>query len=118
MISFKNKKDGRFGSGERNCRKRRALFIGGAALVKTLRCGCMKYRALADNDYGAKVRLRSLIGEYGDFQIVRTQTVDRDIRTLFAQPMSTLEMKDARKREVDFSVQPKDKSLRLIKFNK
>ena len=96
-------------------------------MVKTLRCGCMKIqsvsRTLRDYDYGAKVRLRSLIGEYGEFGILRSlnkksQTVDRDIRTLFVQQTSTHEMKDARKREVDFSVQPKDKSLRLIKFSK
>ena len=46
----------------------------------------MQYRALAD--YSAKARLRSLIGEYGDFRILRSlnesQTLDPDIRTLFA----------------------------------
>ena len=31
------------------------------AFLKTLRFGCMQYRALAD--YSAKARLRSLIGE-------------------------------------------------------
>ena len=91
MISFKNKKAGRIW-----CKKlRRALqnlqemclyISGGPELVKTLQFGCMQYRALAD--YSAKARLRSLIGEYGDFRILRSlnesQTLDPDIRTLFA----------------------------------
>ena len=29
-------------------------------------------RTLRDYDYGTKVRLRSLIGEYGDFEILRS----------------------------------------------
>ena len=62
------------------------LYIsGGAALVNTLRCGCHEIqsvsRTLRDYDYGVKVRLRSLIAEYGDFRIFRSlnkksQTVD------------------------------------------
>ena len=67
MISFKNKKS----LADLWCKKlRRALrnlqemclcISGDPALVKTLRFGCMQYRALAD--YSAKARLRSLIGE-------------------------------------------------------
>ena len=95
------------------------LYIsGGPALVKTLQFGCMQYRALAD--YSAKSRLCSLIGEYGDFRILRSlnesQTLDPDIRTLFANFNTRNE--NARKIEVDFSqFSQKIKSLRLIKFN-
>ena len=58
----------------------------------------MQYRALAD--YIAKARLRRLIGEYGDFRILIL------ISGHYLQT-TTHEMKDARKREVDLSVQPK-----------
>ena len=79
---------GGFESGERNCRKSHALFTGeifkkcvytcsGPALVKTLRRAWLHViqsvsRTLQDYDYGTKVRLRSLIGEYRDFRILRS----------------------------------------------
>ena len=44
---------------------------------------------------------------------VRPQKISYDIRTLFAQQTSTHEKKDARKRELDFSVQPKDQVIEI-----
>ena len=60
MISFKNKKAGRLRIWwkrlpkasclvhERNLQEMCLYISGGAALVRTLRCGCMKYIALAE----------------------------------------------------------------------
>ena len=91
MIYFKNKKAGRIWCKKlhralRNLQEMCLYISGGPALVKTLQFDDMQYRALAD--YSAKARLRSLIGEHGDFQILRSlnesQTLDPDIRKLFA----------------------------------
>ena len=86
MITFKNKKSGRIWYKNlrralRNLKEMCLYISGGPALVKTLQFGFMQYRVLAD--YSAKARLRSLIGEYGDFRILHSinETLDPDIRT-------------------------------------
>ena len=44
---------------------------------------------------------------------VQQKKISYDTRTLFSQQRSTHEMKDVRKREVDFSVQPKDQVIEI-----